>query len=257
MVLLALLAGAHNVPANDKAYDDAEALRRADKQWNQIDKAQQDAASQRYDATHSSSSTTSGDSPLATVFCFGIAILSVNGIIKAIRKDIAKNKAQAKATKDSQDKLAKATSLGFSFDNETKECSACAETIKLRASKCKYCQKEFSAEDMEKANIGKIDAFLQAKRQENDQASSEQAKAEATHTAKSEGFKAYQDKIAKAKMLGFSINNETKECPTCSNLIKAMARTCNHCQNGFSNYDINIVIVSKVDAFLEAKHESA
>jgi hypothetical protein len=58
------------------------------------------------------------------------------------------------------ERFEKAKSMGFSLDNETKQCPACAETIKLKATICKYCRREFSDEEVQAATRNNVDFFL-------------------------------------------------------------------------------------------------
>lgn len=180
--LLALLVGVGNVRGDDAAYDEQEAIRRAAERLNEYDKAQKEAARRRYDDAHSSSS---GDSGSGAACCVGIIIFIVVAVMWNVRntkeqqaqmtreatlKQLNREEQEAQMAKEAKyeqgqkallaERLAKATSLGFSVDDETKECPACAETIKFKAKICRYCQKEFSDGEIEKATQSKVDAFL-------------------------------------------------------------------------------------------------
>ena len=79
------------------------------------------------------------------------------------KKSAEKEKMAEKIKKEealSNERTAKALLLGFSIKDETKECPACAATIKIKAFLCRFCQEEFSDEEIQKAVQNKVDAFL-------------------------------------------------------------------------------------------------
>ncbi len=158
------LTGSLEVLGNDAAYDEQEAVRRAARQLMEIDRAQKEAARKRYDATHSNYSSTDDKSCEGVLCCVGlIVVLAIAGAVSAKKQTeqkVLKNIESENKKRPLDECLAIAESIGFSCENETKECPACAEKIKIKAKICRYCRKEFSDEEVEKSLQTKLNEFI-------------------------------------------------------------------------------------------------
>ncbi len=168
-----------NADQSKDHYDQQEAIRREVEKYKQYDQKMKEEAKERYDAANQPRVTPSGSDYLAdydpwvwSIAIIGAIIFVTFGAIKN-KKDTQRRKAQTdeyfanKLIKEAlakelllSNKLNKATSHGFSIDEETRECPSCAETIKLKATICKHCKREFSEEEKARALQAKIDSFL-------------------------------------------------------------------------------------------------
>jgi hypothetical protein len=148
-VLLTLFAGVGGVCGYNNEFEE-EQIRRAAKQLVEVDRALKEKARQRNAALDRKDNDDGG------FCCVGIIIVIVIGAIANANK-----KKEQEAAKDIEadckqeeellfdEPLNNAKSFDFTFDNETKVCPACAETIKLAAKKCRFCGEVFDPDKVE------------------------------------------------------------------------------------------------------------
>jgi len=149
--------GAHNARGDNTGWDNPEAIKNAAETLDRVMK--EEARERKYGKSDDSDS-----GPMGVLILSGIIIAVGWAIIASKRK---KEATQARETKRKQEqkklhtnRLAHAISLGFSVENEIKKCPACAEKIKLEASTCRYCKKEFLDDQIDIVIQDKIDNFL-------------------------------------------------------------------------------------------------
>ncbi|MBU0614110.1 zinc ribbon domain-containing protein [Patescibacteria group bacterium] len=152
---LSLLLGTSIVWGNQYSYVEAERGRRtmekAIQDLETIDRGMKESARRRY------SSTDDDDDATAGVICCVAAVLIIAGVYMA-----GENQKKERLTSLENAKVLRenAIAAGFSIDDETKECPACAEKIKLKANTCRYCGKKFSFLEMEQAIQDQVDVFM-------------------------------------------------------------------------------------------------
>lgn len=146
-----------DISGYDREEEGRRALKSAQDSLDNIDRQQKELARLRYDEKHGSGH--SDDSGVAMVLVVGFFIVigiavsialgssKKNELAKIKEREIEKEKKEILRKTQFKERLAKAVDLGFPIDNMTKECPSCAETIKLKASTCRYCKKEFSEDD--------------------------------------------------------------------------------------------------------------
>jgi len=84
----------------------------------------------------------------------------------------------------------------FSLENETKDCPNCSKTIKLEAKKCHFCGQIFQSEKVEQ----QIEQVIEE----------------------------HQRQIEDRKC-GIFLENETKKCPMCAEIINLLSKKCELC----------------------------
>lgn len=158
--------------ANNAAYDEQEAIRRASQRLDAIDRGQKIAAQRRWDATHNSDSSDGAWAALIIVVALSVFVVSrknkckqnksAKKIQKSSRSGLIRTDQERKRQKEELVSLLEiATPIGFTAKRETKDCPSCARRIQLRATICRHCRKAFLSEDIEKATREAVDRFLQ------------------------------------------------------------------------------------------------
>jgi hypothetical protein len=164
IVFIILLVGNHSVRGDQRAYDDEEAARRLGEQLYRLDQAERDAARRRYYEKDSSISPGEAGAFVGSAIII-LMVIGAVAIVKKKRKQQLTSQFTEVEDTENQDtlfteRLEKATLLGFNISKKTKECPACAETIKLKANICRYCRKQFSEDEVQEAIRAKVDIFL-------------------------------------------------------------------------------------------------
>jgi hypothetical protein len=176
-----------NVSGN--AYDDAESIRRAGQQLYDIDKAYRDEARRK---SYQSENSEENGNTMGFPICVGVIVImllpalmrivvKITSIIETFQKmykkkynDVSKKietqnkgknyerwKSRANITQtvnddnNKDDVFKTAASKGFIIESELKECPVCAEMIKLKAIKCRFCLKEFTTDEVDLDEIGR------------------------------------------------------------------------------------------------------
>lgn len=173
--------------ADQAAYDEQEAIRRAAKQLQDIDNYNRKEAKKRADkAERDKHLAKDNDNGWGGCCCLATIIIIISAMTKGVKEEKDKMKNPSKDTKkenlineqqiqikkrifnDTQKTKDKLNSLlnianknGFSIDEQEKKCQKCAEFIKVEAKVCRYCNFEYSDTRIDQEILKTVEKYIE------------------------------------------------------------------------------------------------